>query len=117
MPLRKNASPDEARAATELDNNGWDKFYSLTKAEAQNLLKEHPTRTWADTPKEKQTEMIGRINAHLRAASLAQVGDDVVKWRLSNTVHDQKRSVSVTKEVAATDTQEPSRAYDPVRDV
>lgn len=106
--LSRNDSSDEAQAASGLSLFEWDRFFVsvvcsvpfthvnyaqvFTRQEARELLKKYPEGTFAEVSLEQKRIVKERVNALLAGEKIAEVGEDILRWRMANVVRDLKQS-------------------------
>ena len=54
-------------------------------------MKEYPNCTWASLPANVKHAAGDRVNAGLINEGISSVGEDILRWRMANTIRDLKR--------------------------
>ncbi|KAH7135896.1 hypothetical protein B0J11DRAFT_519500 [Dendryphion nanum] len=116
-----NATAEEARNAAGQGLHAWGRFLLLTRAEARAINKAHPTWTWVDVPPSQKKEVHERLNIKLQKEGVKEIGDDVLRWRMSQALRDARLKKNLKSRIPPEDSppvvQPRTKMFDPVRDV
>ncbi|PVH98611.1 hypothetical protein DM02DRAFT_565976 [Periconia macrospinosa] len=94
FPLAKKASAEEARDKSGYTRIQWERFYVITKDEANDITQHHPTWTWPRIPADKKLEIIERINTLLRLEKIPEPEEDILAWRMSIAIRDSRNNIT-----------------------
>ncbi|PVI04245.1 hypothetical protein DM02DRAFT_586458 [Periconia macrospinosa] len=93
FPLAKKASAEEARDKSGLTKIQWDRFYIITKDEANRVVQTNISWTWPRVPANVKVQIIDLVNTALRNESIPEVGEDVLEWRMSIAIRDSRHNL------------------------
>ncbi|KAJ5021891.1 hypothetical protein J3E72DRAFT_401031 [Bipolaris maydis] len=92
--LKKNATTREAQEKVGYTQLQWDRFYYITKAEIDTLVKANPGIKWSEVKANDVEEMHSRVNAQLQAEHIPEVRYDVFRWRMARAIQNQRPNAS-----------------------
>ncbi|EMD94601.1 hypothetical protein COCC4DRAFT_152617 [Bipolaris maydis ATCC 48331] len=84
--LKKSAKTHEAQEKSGYNKLQWDRFYNITKAEINALVKANPEVSWPLVPGNELAAIYTRVNAQLQAEHIPEVQYDVFSWRMVRAI-------------------------------
>lgn len=64
---------------------------AFAKEEARRLATEHPEWNWTNVPAYEKSRVRDSINAQLRREGVPELGEDIIRWRMSICIRDVKQ--------------------------
>ena len=64
---------------------------AFAKEEARRLASEHPEWNWTNVPAYEKSRVRDSINDQLRREGVPELGEDIIRWRMSICIRDVKQ--------------------------